>query len=209
MDRAALPGAADEYERVFGCPVLFDQRGVSMLVPLDVFKLPILAPNGILLERFEEWARSYLDELDDANPTTRAVTTVILGRLDDPGLSLGSVARELGLGARTLQNRLDDEGVKFSQLLGSTKERLARKYLAEGKHVDEIAYMLGFSDPSALSKAFRRWTGTSPSQFRVASPSNAESAWFCPLPAGPPSFSVIYWGDGGHGSAFRPHRSPA
>lgn len=144
MDRAALPGAADEYERVFGCPVLFDPRGVGMLVPLDVFKLPILAPNGILLEHFEEWARSYLDELDDANPTTRAVTTVILGRLDDPRLSLGSVARELGLGARTLQNRLDDEGVKFSQLLGSTKERLARKYLAEGKHVDEIAYMLGF-----------------------------------------------------------------
>ncbi|MBP7264318.1 MAG: hypothetical protein KBB32_09085, partial [Spirochaetia bacterium] len=60
LDRAALLGAADECERVFGCPVLFDPRGVGMLVPLDVFKLPSLAPNGILLERLEEWARSYL-----------------------------------------------------------------------------------------------------------------------------------------------------
>ena len=68
---------------------------------------------------------------------------------------------------RTLQRRLKDEGVTFAALVDEVRPDLARMYLADPKlAIFEVAFLLGYSEPSAFNRAFRRWTGTSPSDFR-------------------------------------------
>ena len=90
----------------------------------------------------------------------------------EPMLASGSVgidqvARELGCGRQTLYRRLKVEGVTFAQLLDGLRRRLALRLVREqGLSVKETAYRLGFSDPAAFSRAFKRWTGTSPSAAR-------------------------------------------
>ena len=82
--------------------------------------------------------------------------------------NIDRVARELGLSRQTLYRRLKAEGVTFEQLLDELRHRLALKLLRD-QHmsVKQAAWRLGFSDPAAFSRAFKRWTGTAPSFARA------------------------------------------
>jgi AraC-like DNA-binding protein len=85
-------------------------------------------------------------------------------RIDD-------VARDLGFSRQTLYRRLKAEGMTFEQLLDALRRRLALRFIRdEGLSVKEAAYRLGFSDPAAFSRAFKRWTGASPSEQRGRKP---------------------------------------
>ena len=77
------------------------------------------------------------------------------------------VARDLGYGRQTLYRRLKAEGITYEQLLDGLRRRLAMGFMREGLSVKDAAYRLGFSDPAAFSRAFKRWTGTSPSDMRT------------------------------------------
>jgi AraC-like DNA-binding protein len=89
--------------------------------------------------------------------------------LADGPVRIDQVARELGYSRQTLYRRLKAEGVTFEQLLEGVRQRLARRLLGkEGLSVKEVAYRLGFSDPAAFSRAFKRWTGRSPREFQAA-----------------------------------------
>lgn len=77
------------------------------------------------------------------------------------------VARDLGYSRQTLYRRLKSEGVTYEQLLDGLRRRLALRFMREGLSVKEAAYRLGFSDPAAFSRAFKRWTGSSPSGMRT------------------------------------------
>ena len=76
------------------------------------------------------------------------------------------VAREFGMSPRTLARRLDNLGTSFGQILDGIRHQLALRYLEEADaRASQIAYLLGYSEPSAFNHAFRRWTGVSPSEF--------------------------------------------
>jgi AraC-like DNA-binding protein len=82
------------------------------------------------------------------------------------GVSADEVAEDLGMSARNLRRRLEAEGSSYQVILDEVRCELARRYLAEeGKGVEEVAFALGFSDGSAFHKAFKRWTGESPTDF--------------------------------------------
>jgi AraC-like DNA-binding protein len=88
-------------------------------------------------------------------------------RVGMPGVA--DVARALGVGVRTLQRQLRAQGTNFGMLSDEVRVCLARQYLGDRVlTIAEIAYLLGFSEPSAFTRAFRRWTGTSPQRFRHA-----------------------------------------
>ena len=81
------------------------------------------------------------------------------------GVRIEQMARELGLGRQTLYRRLKAEGTTFEALLDGVRRRVALRLIRnEGLSVKEAAYRLGFSDPAAFSRAFKRWTGASPSK---------------------------------------------
>jgi AraC-like DNA-binding protein len=90
----------------------------------------------------------------------------------EPLLASGEVgierlARDLGYSRQTLYRRLKAEGVTYEALLDGLRRRLALRFMREGLSVKDAAYRLGFSDPAAFSRAFKRWTGSSPSGMRT------------------------------------------
>lgn len=160
------PESTSEYERVFCCPVLFGQKENSMTVELVLGKTPILMANPDLLAYFEAFAQDFLLNMDRQKEFTRAVTKIILAHLDEETLTIQKVAREMALSVRTLQKRLEEEGVVFSDLLKDIREKLAKKYLREDYTVEQITYLLGFSEPSVFRKAFKKWSGVTPREYR-------------------------------------------
>ncbi len=161
-----LPESTAEYQRVFNCPVHFNQKDNWLSLDWRIVNTPVRMANPSLLEQFEQYARDFLAQMERKDATTRAVTRIILARLDDESLSIEKVAREMAVSVRTLQKRLDDEGVVFSDLLRDIRQRLAKKYLRENYSVEQITYLLGFSEPSVFRKAFKKWAGVTPREYR-------------------------------------------
>jgi AraC-like DNA-binding protein len=160
------PESTSEYERIFCCPVLFGQKENSVTISTAITNTPILLGNPGLLAYFEKYAQDFLAEMERKNEYTQTVTKIILARLDDESLSIEKVAKEMAVSVRTLQNRLEAEGVVFSELLKEIRERLAKKYLRENYSVEQITYLLGFSEASVFRKAFKKWAGVTPREYR-------------------------------------------
>lgn len=91
--------------------------------------------------------------------------------------SLEQVARTLGIGPRTLQRQLREEGTTYAEIIEDARENLASEYLTDDRlSISEIAYLLGFSEPSAFSRAFKRWTRKTPQEFRRGITPNERSS---------------------------------
>lgn len=127
---------------------------------------PFLALLGEVAKAFESHAAKRM-----APPRAGAFRAEVERRLE-PLLASGEVgiervARDLGYSRQTLYRRLKAEGVTYEQLLDGLRRRLGLRFMREGLSVKEAAYRLGFSDPAAFSRAFKRWTGSSPSGMRT------------------------------------------
>ena len=97
------------------------------------------------------------------------VRHAVAATLADEAPSLRRIARALGVSARTLTRRLAEEGTKFSAVVDAIRAEMASSLLHQRNlGVSEVSYLLGFSEPSAFTRAFQRWTGTSPTEFRRA-----------------------------------------
>ena len=160
------PESRAEYERIFHCPVRFGQQDNSMTLDPGLGSLPVRMANPALLAHFEQYARDFIAQMERGDSTTHAVTRIILAQLDDPSLSIKKVAREMAVSVRTLQKRLEAEGVVFSDLLRDIRRRLAEQYLRENYSVEQITYLLGFSEPSVFRKSFKKWLGVTPGEYR-------------------------------------------
>jgi hypothetical protein len=119
------PRSRAEYARIFNCPVRFGQKDNSMTLDMRMGSLPVRMANPALLEHFEKYAQDLIAQMERNDVTSQAVTKIILARLDDESLSIDKVAREMAISVRTLQKRLEAEGVVFSDLLRDIRQRLA------------------------------------------------------------------------------------
>ena len=161
------PESRAEYERVFNCPVRFGQKNNSMTLDVKMGSLPVRMANPALLEHFAKYAQDFIAQMEWNDTTSQAVTKIILAQLDSESLSIERVAREMAVSVRTLQKRLEAEGLAFSDLLRDIRQRLARKYLRENYTVEQITYLLGFSEPSVFRKSFKKWSGVTPKEYRA------------------------------------------
>ncbi len=104
---------------------------------------------------------------DSGRPTTRVILQLLMRYTESAAPSIGTLAKHLDISIRTLQRRLRKEGVTHLELLERVRREKAEGYLRDTHmSVKEISVLLGFSDQSSFCRAFKRWTGSTPSRFR-------------------------------------------
>lgn len=154
-------------EAALACPLVFNQTETRLVLPRTMLDRALVAPNGGLLAYLERHAEALQAKIPRTALVSAMVREFLTHRLRDGEPTQTAVAKVCGMSERTLQRRLQDEGTTFAQLLDEVREGLARMYLPDSTlAVFEVAFLLGYSEPSAFNRAFRRWTGLSPSEFR-------------------------------------------
>ena len=161
------PADISEHERIFGCPVRFSANACQMVIARDVWDAPCTSPDPTLFSVLDTHAKMLLDELPKPADVAGRVREAIDAELRGGHPNLESIAKRLAMSARTLQRRLRDEGLLFNDVLDATRFRAAKSYLAHGDIAGtEVAYLLGFAEPSSFNRAFKRWSGQTPTEFR-------------------------------------------
>ncbi|VVO13211.1 hypothetical protein PS723_03592 [Pseudomonas fluorescens] len=162
------PADIQPYRDWFGCPVLFDQPQTSIRFPQALLTLPMRQPDTVLLNILERQANDLLALLPPSGDFEHAVRRCIVRLVREGQPELDRVASELHVSARTLHRRLAVDGINFRELRESIRQRLAEDYLAEPSlQLTEIAQLLGYSEQSAFTRAFRRWSGQAPYAYRL------------------------------------------
>jgi AraC-like DNA-binding protein len=163
------PAKTIEYERVFRASLRFGARAACLtLHPADVDR-PVTTGDEELNRYLDQCAETVLRELTRTDSVAKEVLRTLWQQLSGGRLDLASTARHLGLSARSLQRRLHDEATSFGVLLDTFRREASAHLLRDrGLAVEEVAFMLGYSEPSTFYRAFRRWTGLTPRRFRLS-----------------------------------------
>ncbi len=160
------PSHADEYERIFQCPVHFAQNWNAMKLHPDTASWPVQLEPSYVFGILTKHADALLEDIRQSTTTRGQVERLLLPILHTGAFSAESAATELGMSRQSLYRRLKEEQTSFSDVVDGLRNKLAMEYLAgEKTSVNETAYLLGFSDPASFSRAFKRWTGKSPRDF--------------------------------------------
>lgn len=168
--RQPPPADPSPYQRAFGAPVRFGQKVDALVLDRRLLSRPLAAADHQLLRILEERAQEILAELPAPDDLTERLERFVLEALPGGDPTLDAAAGALGMGARTLQRRLHGRGIVYAQLVDELRQRLSAKYLADtALSLTEIAYLLGYSQISAFNRAYRRWTGQTPSAARRGS----------------------------------------
>jgi AraC-like DNA-binding protein len=157
------PAYRAEYERVFQAPVVFGGDRNALLLDPAFASLRQPPADRYVFGVLSERADALLKEIESATSLRARVESLLMPILHTGDASMDAVADRMGVGRRTLQRKLSAEGTSFEKILDALRHKLALHYLGGKKvSVNETAYLVGFSEPAAFSRAFRRWTGTSP-----------------------------------------------
>ncbi len=174
------PGYRSEYERIFRAPVVFEAERNAIMFDAEWTGFTLALQPRYAFGILSKHADTLLDTLKRSKSTRGRVESLLLPVLHTGDVSKDTIAERLGLSSHTLLRRLKTEGTTFEAVLDELRHKMALHYL-EGRKVsvNETAYLVGFSEPSAFSRAFKRWTGSSPSALRASRASEQPGA---PLP---------------------------
>ena len=158
-------GSQKALEAHFRCPVVFGADTDAIVLPAERLDMPNLVGDQSIWKFFSDHIEDTLAE--DEVPFERQIVLQIADMLSDGVPLLTSVAAGLGMSARTLQRRLADAGVTYQNLVNQARLELAQSLMDETKYsLAEIAFLTGFSEQSAFTRAFKRWVGKTPGAFR-------------------------------------------
>ncbi|UIF86247.1 AraC family transcriptional regulator [Cupriavidus sp. UYPR2.512] len=164
------PAPADtrRHAEVFGCPVVFNAARHAMHIERALLDLPSLQADAGMQAQMTRIADTQLQQMVPAGADALAqARAYISGRLPQGELPIADVAAHLRMPVRTLQRRLQAQGISYSQLVDNVRRALAEQYLADpGISLAQCAMRLGYSEQSAFTHAFKRWTGETPHGWR-------------------------------------------
>jgi len=162
----AEPPDRTPYDDFFGYPVEFGGGRNAVLLPHAVIDRELPTANREIAGTLDELLTRQLAGLDQSDFVARS-KAVLLETLPDGMPEAADIARRLFVSERTLQRRLAQRQTSFHALVDETRRELATAYLRDAANsVTEVAFRVGFATPSAFSRAFLRWTGSSPSDWR-------------------------------------------
>jgi AraC-like DNA-binding protein len=160
------PSCSARFFEYFRCPVVFEAPANSLTLSIDAVDKRLPGSHTQLAELADQVMIEYLAKLDQ-NHMPQKVKAVIIDQLPSGNVTDENVARALYMSSRKLQRQLQSAGTTFYTLLDEVRQDLAQKYLREPDNsITEIGFLLGFSESSAFSRAFKRWMGVPPSEFR-------------------------------------------
>lgn len=154
-----------ELERRLGCRFHGTKAENAIAFPLEFLDQPVPSANRLLFKLLG----GYLDRVRETSRTTivERVQDYVRGSLPSGNFSIERCAQKLGISVRTLQAKLSDADLKFSDILEQQRIDLAQAYLKQEQwSLDDIAASLGYSEQSSFGRAFKRWTGTTPKLYR-------------------------------------------
>lgn len=152
-----------EYDRIFGFDVIFESDVNALVTDETWLTRKTLHASTYVFGVLSERAGALLASLEASDSVRARVESFIMPMLHTGEASMDRVAAKMGVSRPTLFRRLKGEGVTFEKVLDDLRHKLAQHYLSGEKvSVNEAAYLVGFSDRAAFSRAFKRWTGSSP-----------------------------------------------
>lgn len=165
--RQPEPPASARYAETFRAPVRFCAAADRLCFSGAEWESPMDSADPALARLLEEHARLLAQRLPRAPVGFTADVQKTIATVMPEGASAEDVARSLNVSVRTLQRRLAPAGTTFREVSESVRERLAEAYLSDpAVSIAEVAFMLGFSDQTSFTRAFRRWTGEAPGRWR-------------------------------------------
>lgn len=155
------------YQRVFGCPVYFGSSASGLEFPAEELQTPLATSDPGLYALLH----TYVDQIDTAQKRdfTSVVRDRIAARLDNKTTALDDIASSLSLTPSQLQRKLKEEGVSFQDVLQDVRYNTACQYLSTSDmNLASISSLVGYSEPAIFTRAFKRKSGATPSQWRKA-----------------------------------------
>ncbi len=167
--RHQAPPSIVEHARIFGLKPKFGAPENRVVFRSTDLEAPVISADPALLKAFEQRADALAAKLDRYGPLSRRALSVLRDKMKGVVPPLQEVASELAMSSRTVQRALRLEGTTYQKLVDEAQRDLAVSYLkTSGVSASEVAFLLGFSELSAFSRAFKRWTGSAPAKFRLA-----------------------------------------
>jgi len=161
------PSYSEVYKKYFNCPVEFNAKVSELVIPIKYSKQVLPLANRFMASHAQNIVYSSVP-VNGLNLLPKKLQKIILNS-NGTFPSLESAAETLGMSGRTLRRRLSDGGSSYQAVLNEVRTQLAKELLRSGeKSITDIAFLLGFGDTSAFTKAFKKWTNMKPSEFKKA-----------------------------------------
>ncbi|MGH7374530.1 MAG: AraC family transcriptional regulator [Candidatus Rokuibacteriota bacterium] len=170
------PPESAEHLRVFGAPVSFGCATNAFVIERELVERPVPAADERLYPILKRYLDRVLEEMPREDRLLASVRRAVAESMRNGDPTLAQVARRIAMSPRTLQRRLGEYGVDFRGLVDDTRRRFSLTYLRDVKNtLSEIAYLVGYSEVSAFNRAFKRWSGLTPSEYRRIHSSDSSS----------------------------------
>ena len=159
----------DAYREALRAPVTFNADIGTFYFDKETMRAPLLHATPDIAKATDKIAEQYIESLDPHKVASQ-VRQLLIALLPSGKADQELVSNRLNRSTSTLQRQLQSEGLTYREVLESTQRSLAQTYLLEKKHSHaQIAYLLGFSEQSNFSRAFKRWTSMTPRQYQESS----------------------------------------
>ncbi|MGQ0534392.1 MAG: AraC family transcriptional regulator [Caulobacteraceae bacterium] len=163
------PAHRAEYDRIWQCPITFNAPWNALRMDESLRMHRVRLQPRYVFGVLSAHADQLLKDLESSKTARGRVESLLMPILHTGDISMDTIAAKLGQSRQTLYRNLKEEGVTFEQVLDELRHKLAVHFLNSKKvSVNETAYLVGFSDPASFSRAFKRWTGISPREVRLA-----------------------------------------
>lgn len=162
------PDSITDHEVYFGCPVHFETDRDALLVSTESLQAPNRVGDAGIATFFDAHLEAEVSKLEETHSLGQRVRIQVSKSLSEGVPAISDIAGHLGMSGRTLQRRLSEQGQSFQTLVDEARRQLAERLLQQTDYsLAEIAFMTGYSEQSAFTRAFKRWAGQTPRSYRI------------------------------------------